>query len=240
MSDKRLLLLSNSTNSGESYFNHAKDWVAGFLTESVKEVLFIPYADVRKKYDEYTGMVNEAFSGYPVRFTSIHTYADPVRAVSEADAIAVGGGNTFKLLQQLYHFQVMETLVEKVNAGMPYIGWSAGANVACPTMKTTNDMPVAEPPSFTALNLVPFQINAHYTEAVLPDHRGETRRERLEEFIEENPGVYVAALPEGTALRIAGSGVALLGNKKIKVFRKLEELKELGREDYLDFLMARE
>jgi dipeptidase E len=231
----KLLLLSNSTNFGESYLDHAKTMIKDFLGK-VNEVLFIPYAIVRASFDEYENKVNEALNPLGIRCVGIHKYADPVRAVDEAQAIAIGGGNTFKLLSMLYHYYLIEPLNNKVKSGTPYVGWSAGANVAGTTIRTTNDMPIVEPPSFEALGLVPFQINPHYTEEVIPNHNGESRMDRILEFIEENPNVYVAGLPEGTALMVEEKKVKLLGDKKIKVFRKMEEIKELGPEAYLDFL----
>jgi dipeptidase E len=231
----KLLLLSNSTNFGESYLDHAKTMIKDFLGK-VNEVLFIPYAIVRASFDEYENKVNEALNPLGIRCVGIHKYADPVRAVDEAQSIAIGGGNTFKLLSMLYHYYLIEPLNNKVKSGTPYVGWSAGANVAGTTIRTTNDMPIVEPPSFEALGLVPFQINPHYTEEVIPNHNGESRMDRILEFIEENPNVYVAGLPEGTALMVEEKKVKLLGDKKIKVFRKMEEIKELGPEAYLDFL----
>jgi dipeptidase E len=231
----KLLLLSNSTNYGESYLDHAKIMIKDFLG-NVNEVLFIPYAIVRASFDEYENKVNEALNPLGIRCVGIHKYADPVRAVDEAQAIAIGGGNTFKLLSMLYHYYLIEPINNKVKSGTPFVGWSAGANVAGTTIRTTNDMPIVEPPSFEALGLVPFQINPHYTEEVIPNHNGESRMDRILEFIEENPNVYVAGLPEGTALVVEEEKVKLLGDKKIKVFRKMEEIKELGPEAYLDFL----
>jgi dipeptidase E len=231
----KLLLLSNSTNYGENYMDHSKPMISDFLGH-VKDVLFIPYAMVRGSYDDYEKKVKDAMQPLDIHCEGIHRYADPVRAIDEAQAIAVGGGNTFKLLSLLYHYYLIEPIFNKIKTGTPYIGWSAGANVACATIKTTNDMPIVEPPSFQALGLVPFQINPHYTEDVIPNHNGEPRIDRLLEYIEENPNVYVAGLPEGSALLIEETKVTLLGDKQIKVFRKLEEIKELGPGTYLDFL----
>lgn len=233
---RKLLLISNSTNPGEPYFHHARPAIEDFLGAGFKDILFIPYAAVTFGYEEYENKVNEALSQAGLSCTSIHRYADPVAAVSEAAAIMVGGGNTFKLLSMLYHYHLLEPIRSRALEGVPYIGWSAGANVACKTIKTTNDMPVVEPPSFEAIGLVPFQINPHYTEQTIPNHGGESRKERLLEFIAENPNVYVVGLPEGAALLVRDTKVNLIGDRKIKVFRKLEEEKELGAGNYLDFL----
>ena len=144
---------------------------------------------------------------------------DPAAAVREAQAIAVGGGNTFRLLELLYEKKLLDPIRHRVNAGIPYVGWSAGSNVACPTIRTTNDMPIAEPPSLKALNLVPFQVNPHFTDAVIPNHGGETRSERLQEFLEANPAMPVLALREGSTLRVEGESWSLLGERAARIFR---------------------
>ena len=151
---------------------------------------------------------------------SIHHFTDPVEAVKMASAIIVGGGNTWKLLKMIRDNNLIDIVKQKVTGGTPYIGWSAGANVACPTIKTTNDMPVVEPDSFDAFNLVPFQINPHYTDVNLPGHAGETREQRIEEFIEANPGIYVAGLREGTMLLRENETLRLYGPKNIRIFKK--------------------
>ena len=133
----------------------------------------------------------------------------PVKEIESADAIIVGGGNTFHLLKQLYDNGTLWAIRERVLAGVPYIGWSAGSNVACPTIRTTNDMPIVEPSRLDAMRLVPFQINPHYTDEVLPNHGGETRAQRIAEFTKVNPGVVVIGLREGSALRVIhGAGHA--------------------------------
>lgn len=232
----RLLLLSNSTNYGESYFNHALNPVKEFLGTEIKQVIFIPYAAVDFSYDEYENKLNESWASLGIQAVGIHKYADPLQAIKEAEAFAIGGGNTFQLLKLLYHYNLLPAIVEKVKQGIPYIGWSAGSNVTCPTIQTTNDMPVAEPPSFKALNLVPFQINPHYTEETIPNHGGESRPQRIKEYITVNPDIYVVGLPEGTILRIENEDIQLIGNLPIKVFRKAEKDKTLQKEDFLNFL----
>ncbi len=215
----RLLLLSNSTNPGHGYLEHARSWLAAFLGEDIKRVLFVPYAGVTVSWDDYASKVRETFEALGYRLDSIHDAADPVDAVANAEAIAIGGGNTFRLLQQLYAQKLTEPIVERVQGGMPFMGWSAGSNVAGPTICTTNDMPIVEPPTFEALGLVPFQINPHYTDAHPPGHQGETRADRLAEFIELNRNATVAAMPEGTALRIDGKLMDWLGAKQLRVFQ---------------------
>lgn len=237
MSQRRLLLLSNSTNYGEEYLRYPLSIIRSFLGADYSRVLFVPFAGVRMTYDDYASRVRERFLEIGYELDSIHEAADPVRAVEEAEAIAVGGGNTFHLLRGLYEANLLEAIRARVSDGMPYIGWSAGSNVACPTIKTTNDMPVVEPPSFDALSLIPFQINPHYTDERVPNHNGETRSERLLEFIEANPGVTVLGLKEGSALRIEGDEITLLGEKSALLFRKGEEVAEYGPQDSLGFLL---
>jgi dipeptidase E len=237
MSSRRLLLLSNSSNYGEEYLRYPLSAIQSFLGDGCERVLFVPFAGVRMTYDDYAAKVRERFEEIGYRLDSVHEAADPVRAVAEAEAIAVGGGNTFHLLRGLYEANLLEVIGARVENGMPYIGWSAGSNVACPTIKTTNDMPVVEPPSFKALSLVPFQINPHYTEATLPNHNGETRAERLLEFVEANPETWVVGLREGSILRIEGDRITLLGEKSAIIFRRGQGPAEYGPQDSLQFLL---
>ena len=165
MASKRLLLLSNSKNSGQGYLEHALSVISEFLGRGVGRVLFIPFAGVIRSFDEYEALVKGRFQEIGYDLTSIHRAADAKEAVQNAEAVAVGGGNTFHLLRRLYDNGLLEPIRKRVASGAPYIGWSAGSNVACPTVMTTNDMPIVEPPSFAALGLVPFQINPHYLDA---------------------------------------------------------------------------
>lgn len=233
---KKLLLISNSTNYGEQYLEYTKPSIKDFLGDSVREVLFIPYAGVSISYDEYTEKVASVFLklGYAVR--SVHQENDPVAAVEGAEAIVVGGGNTFHLVHMMHETGVMDAIRKKAENGTPYIGWSAGSNVACPSLKTTNDMPIVQPKSFETLGLVPFQINPHYTDAIIPNHNGETREDRIREFLEANPDIIVVGLKEGTMLRIDKGNVEYIGSKTIKVFRKDEPTLEFDKNANLDFL----
>lgn len=234
---KRLLLLSNSRNYGQGYLAHAETEIKDFFTSEIKEILFIPFAAVRFSYDEYTSIVGNKLIelGYKVR--SIHQTSNYIEAVNNAQAIAVGGGNTFQLLKCFYETGILEIVRSRVNEGLPYMGWSAGSNMACPTIKTTNDMPVSEPPSFNALGLVPFQINPHYTDVTLAGHQGETRDERLAEFLVLNPSTYVVGLREGSMLQVTGNQLELLGEKTAKVFYQNQETKEYSGKASLQFLM---
>lgn len=213
----RLLLLSNSTNAGRAFLEHAGDEIQHVLGD-IREVAFVPFATVRFSYEAFAGRVGDRLRslGYEVR--SIHAAGDPCAALRVAPAIVVGGGNTFCLLQRLYAHGLLDPIRERVRAGTPYVGWSAGSNVACPTIRTTNDMPIVEPPSLDALRLVPFQINPHYTDATLDGHAGETRDERLLEFVAANPGTPVIGLREGTALRVEGDTWTLRGERGARIF----------------------
>lgn len=206
----RLLLLSNSTNFGGTFLGHAAETIREFLGGAT-DVLFVPYAAVRFSYDEFVARVQDRLGPLGCTIHGIHRETDPAAAVGAASAIAVGGGNTFRLLARMYELGLIDPIRERVRAGAPYVGWSAGSNVAGPTIRTTNDMPIVEPPTFAALGLVTVQINPHYTDGVIPQHGGETRAERLREFLALNPGVPVIALREGSMLRVEGDEITLLG-----------------------------
>jgi dipeptidase E len=233
----RLLLISNSTNPGEAFLSYPRNYIKEFLGNQPVKALFIPYAAVTFSFDEYEEKVSERFREIGHDIVSIHRFNDPVEAVEKAPAIVVGGGNTWKLLKMIRDNNLIGIVRRKVLAGTSYIGWSAGTNVACPTIRTTNDMPVVEPDSFNAFNLVPFQINPHYLDINPAGHAGETREQRIEEFIEANPGIFVAGLREGTMLLLENSQINLLGPRKLRVFKKGIAPLELGPEDDLSFLL---
>jgi len=233
----RLLLISNSTNPGEPYLDYPKHRIKEFLGDRHVKALFIPYAAVTFSYDDYELKVRDRFREVGHDVISIHHYTDPVKAVQKASAIVVGGGNTWMLLKLLRDNKLIEPVRKKVLSGTPYIGWSAGSNVACPTIRTTNDMPVVQPSSFRAFNLIPFQINPHYLDANPAGHAGETREQRIEEFIEVNKGLWVAGLREGTMLIIEGADIRLSGPRKARIFRKDHEPLELGEGDDFSFLL---
>lgn len=234
----RLLLISNSTNQGEPYLDHPKHQIKHFLGEKPVKALFIPYAAVTFSYDIYEEKVSERFREIGHDIVSIHRFSDPVKAVMEASAIVIGGGNTWKLLKMIHDNGLIQPVREKVLAGTPYIGWSAGANVACPTIMTTNDMPVVEPPSFRGFGLIPFQINPHYLDANPEGHAGETREQRIEEFIEINTRVTVAGLREGTMFLVESGNISLIGPRKARIFRKGIPPAEMGNNDDLSFLIS--
>ncbi len=233
----RLLLISNSTMPGEPYLDYPKNVIAGFLGIRPVKALFLPYAAVTFSYDAYEEKVRERFREIGHDVVSIHHFEDPVTAVHEAEAIVVGGGNTWQLVCQLHRHHLVNAIRERVMGGIPYIGWSAGSNVACPTLRTTNDMPVVDPEGFDTMNLVPFQINPHYLDANPEGHAGETREQRILEFIEINPGIYVAGLREGSILLREGHHLKLIGDKPLRVFIKGKEPAEYHPEENLGFLL---
>jgi len=233
----KLLLLSNSTNAGEPYLFWSRKEIKTFLGKDSITALFIPYAAITFSYDEYETKVKNVFSALGHHITSIHHAADPVRAVKEAEAIVIGGGNTWHLVRKMHDLKLMKPIRKKVLEGTPYIGWSAGANVACPTMQTTNDMPIIDPRGFDTLNLIPFQINPHYVDVHPVGFSGETREVRLKEFTEINPNVYVFGLPESTLLKLEDNHLQLIGSRKARLFKKGEDIKDLHVTDDLSFLL---
>jgi len=235
----RLLLISNSTNAGEEYLDYPKEEIRKFLGEKPVKALFIPYAAVTFSFSDYEKKVRNRFRELGHDIDSIHRYPDPVKAVEEASAIVVGGGNTWQLLKMINDKNLIEPVRKKVMEGTPYIGWSAGSNIACPTIRTTNDMPILEPGSFSAFNLIPFQINPHYLDANPDGHAGETRQQRIEEFLVVNPGMYVAGLREGTILLLENNRLSLIGPRKLRLFRKGDEPAEFSEKDDLGFLLKR-
>ena len=229
----RVLLISNSTLYGSGYLDHAEGEIRDFLARA-KEVLFVPYALYDR--DAYAAMARERFEKMGYGLQSIHTAADAKRVVNDAEAIFIGGGNTFRLLKALYDSDILQLIQQRVAEGTPYIGSSAGSNVAGPTIKTTKDMPIVQPPSFDALGLVPFQISPHFLD---PDpnstHMGETQEERILQFLEEND-TPVAGLREGAMVRAENGSHILKGSSGARIFRKGQEPVETRPEDRLDHL----
>ena len=232
----RLLLISNSTLHGSGYLDHAEGEIRDFLGDA-QRVLFVPYA--LHDRDKYANQARERFAKLGYELDSIHTTNEPANAVREAEALFVGGGNTFRLLKALYDHDLLGAIRQRVNDGMLYIGSSAGSNVAAPTIRTTNDMPIVQPPSFEALGLVSFQINPHYLDAdPNSTHKGETREERLIQFLEENE-TPVVGLREGALLRIEDGRTLLKGSTGARIFRRGSEPVETMPGAYLDELLNR-
>lgn len=213
----RLLLVSSSSTFGTGYLDHCERQILDlYVRAGSDKLLFVPYA--LEDRDGYADKAETRFRSMGLELSSIHRSADPVAAVGETQGIFIGGGNTFRLLDALYRLDLLDAIRQRVLGGLPYLGTSAGSNVACPTIMTTNDMPIVQPPSFAALDLVPFQINAHYLDPD-PDskHMGETRDQRLLEFHEENE-IPVVALREGAMLAIQGQGVTVDGRAGARIF----------------------
>ncbi|MDD9348556.1 dipeptidase PepE [Mumia sp.] len=220
----RLLLLSTSTLHGEDYLAYALPTIAGHLPSGGR-VAFVPYALADR--DAYTARAATALASVGITVQGVHRASDPRAVVDAADAIFVGGGNTFRLLRALQRTGLLATIGERVRDGVPYVGSSAGTNVACPPIRTTNDMPITEPAGLTALGLVPFQINAHYVDAdPASTHMGETREERLEQFLEDND-VPVLGMREGAWLEVTETTARLGGVSGSRLLRRGAEPVEL-------------
>ncbi|MBL8752157.1 MAG: dipeptidase PepE [Planctomycetes bacterium] len=232
--NRRLLLISNSTMHGGSYLGHCAGEIRDFLGGK-RHVMFVPYA--LHDHAGYAAKARTAFAALGHDLVSAHEVRDP-RALDACDAVFVGGGNTFRLLKALYDRGWLRAIRQRVAAGMPYIGSSAGTNVATLSIRTTNDMPIVMPPSFAALDLVPFQINPHYLD---PDpnstHMGETREERLRQFHEENE-TPVLGLREGCMLRVEGERMELRGSTNARLFRQGQPPQEFAPPCDLSFLLA--
>jgi len=234
---RNLLLVSNSTVHGSGYLDHCADEIKKFLGNR-KTILFIPYARPSgMTHGEYTKIARERFQKMDITLTSIHENSELKEAVRNAESMFIGGGNTFVLLSSLYKSEIIDEIRKRISEGMPYIGTSAGSNVACKSIKTTNDMPIMYPPSFEALNLLPFNMNPHYLD---PDHgskhMGETRETRIKEFHFYNDE-YVVGLREGAMLHVTDEGITLMGKSGARVFKNNDETKEYKPGDRLDFLL---
>ena len=230
----RLLLLSNSRNPGGGWLDHAADEIRDFLGAARGPLLFFPFAAVSISFDAYARMARKRFAKLGYELQGAHR----LRAASAARAtgFVAGGGNTFRLLHEMQQRGWLAAVRRRVRAGIPYIGWSAGANLACPTVRTTNDMPVIEPASLRAMALLPFQLNPHYTERTLARHGGESRDQRIAEFQALNPGVPVLGLREGSLLRLEGKRLSLHLGPGAALFRnRRKSLCKAGRD--LSFLL---
>ena len=231
-----LLLISNSTNAGEQYLQYPIQNIASFL-QGVSEVVFVPYAAVTFSYAAYEAKVQARFNEIGIKVRSVHRAKDPRRMIREAQAICVGGGNTFALAKKMQEQGLMKAILKKIKEGTPYVGWSAGSNVSCPTICTTNDMPIVQPESFKAIGAVKFQINPHYLDANPEGHAGETREQRIEEYIEANPRRWVVGLREGCMLHLHDGKMDLIGPRPRRIFKKGVETFEVNAGDDRSFLL---
>jgi dipeptidase E len=233
----KLLLISNSTNAGEEYLDYPKNYIKEFLGEKPVKALFIPYAGVTVSFDDYESKVKSRFNEIGHDIISIHHFTNPVEAVRNSNVIVIGGGNTFHLAYLMQKNKLLDIIREKVISGTPFVGWSAGSNVACPSIKTTNDMPIIEPESFNVLNLVKFQINPHYLDANPEGHAGETREMRIEEYIAANQNTTVVGLREGTMFWIENESIKLIGNRSARIFKFGKAPVELDKNSDFSFLL---
>lgn len=222
-----MIIASTSTVHGSSYLAYLTQTLKVHF-KGVKELLFIPYARPGGiSYDEYTAIANSAFSKLNIDVKGIHEFENPKEALQNAEAIFTGGGNTFELVNQIYKNDVLSTLKEVINTGTPYLGTSAGSNICGVNMKNTNDMPIVYPPSFTTLECIPFNINAHYLDPIKGStHMGETRETRIKEFhvFNETP---VLGLREGSWLEVADNRITLKGIHTARLFLQHQKPIEL-------------
>lgn len=219
------LLLSNSRGPDGAYLKHALDAIREFTPSggtATTQAAFVPFAGVTMTWDDFANMVASALSPANIALRSLHmatTAAEQQAVLAWADLIVVGGGNTFQLLAQCRKRGLLQPIAQAARVGKRYLGWSAGVNLACPTICTTNDMPIVDPEGFDAIGLIDFQINPHYTNALPEGHRGETRSERIAEFLVANPRITVLGLPEGDWLRAKGGEIRLHGPIDAVLFR---------------------
>lgn len=210
-------MLSNSTMAGGEYLRWAFEPIRRFLGP-IREALFIPYAAVSGDYDAGCAKAAAVLADMNVGLKSIHRMPAPLAVLRNAEAVLIGGGNTFRLAERLQVLGLFDELKRSAETGTPIVGWSAGAVIACPSIRTTNDMPVVVPASFAGLGLVPFQINPHFTDRTIPDFAGETRIERLQEYVALNADVYVVGLREGNYLEVTDTHLCHEGKGNLEVF----------------------
>ena len=223
------ILAFSSSRSGKScYLENAVPIIGSFLGDKKLNIAFIPFASANKNYEEYTSKVREALTGLPYVIETVFP-GNAKSIIGGSDVVMVGGGNTFKLLHDLYQLDLLEIIRKKISGGTPYIGWSAGSNILGPTIGTTNDMPIIEPKSFKALDLFPFQINPHYVNQKVEGFNGETRDQRLEEFMKMNVGTSIVCLPEGSFLQMKNSILTFHGSENGVLFYSNKDEKNFFR-----------
>ena len=240
MNRRNLLLASTAKVYGTPYLEYLRDDIINFFS-GTEEIIFIPFARPGgATFSEYTNMAKSFFKRFDMRLHGIHESNNMKKALSEAKGIFVGGGNTFLLLKTLYDQSLLEVIKKKIIEGIPYLGTSAGSNILGKSIKTTNDMPIVYPPSFDAIQAVPFNINPHYTDQHPGSkHMGETRDTRIKEFLKYND-ITVVGLREGSYLQVVGDKISLGGPHKAKIFQPGSKPVELAANDDLSFLLKDE
>ena len=233
---KNIIIASTSTLHNEEYLDYLLETLKIHFKDC-KTILFIPYSRPSGiSHEEYTANVALAFAKINIGVKGIHEFDNPAEAIQNAEGIFTGGGNTFVLVSQLYKNKIMDVLAETVKKGTPYLGTSAGSNICGMTIQTTNDMPIVYPPSFQALGLIPFNLNAHYLDADLQSkHMGETRETRIKEFHAYN-SLPVLGLREGSWLNVKGEKITLEGNLSARLFRQNQLPEELESGSDLSFI----
>ncbi len=237
-----VLLFSNGKVAGNtSLLEFGIDWVAEAIERTgAKKLLFIPFAMIRGEYDDRLAQLNSVVAPFGASVTGIHQAQDPVEAIKAVDGFIVSGGNTWVLNKMLHDQGLIGPLRKAIlKQDKLYIGWSAGTNIACPTIRTTNDMPIVSAAILPSLNLVPFQINPHYIEANISGHMGETRDERIEEFLIQNPHEIVVGIPEGTMLKVEGGKLTYhtATGAPLKLFQHQQEAKYFNAQDDIQAFM---
>lgn len=226
MADKKILAFSSSKVGENDYFQEAYPVICNFLGEEKLNIAFIPFASAYD-YSDYYDKVNKVL-GLKYNLLLV-TSENAIDIILKSDVIMIGGGNTFKLLHDLYKFNLIDLLKVKVNSGAPYIGWSAGSNVACNTISTSNDMAIIFPQSFNALKFLPFQINPHFTDKTIIGHNGETRSQRIEEYLQINTDSIVVGLPEGSWLLCENKTLTYSGTSEGVLFKLNKEEKTVDK-----------
>ena len=241
MDSKKILAFSSSRTGNSGFLEKATPVIEEFLGSKPTNIAFIPFADADKKYEEYASDVQDALQN-PALKIEVVLPSNANSVIENSEAIFVGGGNTFKLLHDLYDLDLLNLLREKVNGGTSYIGWSAGSNILAPSISTTNDMPIVEPKSFKSLRLFPFQINPHYYNKKIEGFNGETRDDRLEEFLKVNRHISVFGLPEGSYLKLENNLLRYFGEEAGVLFAAKNngegfEKKQINSEEDVSFLL---
>ena len=218
MASKRILAFSSSRAGNYGYLEKASPVINRFIGSKPTNIAFFGFADANRKYEEYGLAVQNGLKNSGLKINVVLS-SNAIPLIEDCDAILVGGGNTFKLIHDLQELNLLKLIREKVNSGTPYIGWSAGSNILAPTISTTNDMPVIEPQSFQALELFSFQINPHYYNQKIEGFNGESRDDRLQEFLKMNQNISIVGLPEGSYLKLENNLLQYFGENEGVLFK---------------------